>query len=113
MKYIFFLFTFSIMLFASGSFITEAEYAAELYKNPRGIGCGECHGAHGEGKVIAEYIHKNKQRKFIGPAINHLSYRDFFQALNSRKRGMPHYYLTDQEIKALYFFLHHKQKVEE
>lgn len=109
MNYILFLIT-PIFLYASGSFITQTEYAAQLYKNPRGIGCNLCHGEKGEGKLIANYVHKKKQKSFSGPAINGVGYREFRQALNERKNAMPRYFLTDDEIEALYLHLHKNDK---
>jgi hypothetical protein len=109
MKYILFL-TFFIFLHASSSFITPKEYATQLYKNPRGIGCQHCHGADGEGKLIAKYIHKGKQRSFVGPAINKLSFNKFYKSLNKRIKGMPRYFLTKKEIQALYLHLHENDK---
>jgi len=109
MKYIFILLT-PVVLFSLSTFITKSEYASQLYKNPRGIACGLCHGKHGEGKLIAKYRHKNKQRKFIGPPINNIEYSAFYKALTTRKKGMPRYYLTSKEIEALYFFLHKDDK---
>ncbi|QOP45618.1 c-type cytochrome [Sulfurimonas paralvinellae] len=109
MKYILLLLT-PWCLFASSSFITQREYASQLYKNPRGIACGRCHGAKGEGKLIANYVHKNKKKSFIGPRINNIKYTEFFKALNTRKKGMPRYYLTPKEIEALYFYLHQNDK---
>jgi len=104
MKYILFLFT-SFVLYAQTSFITPMEYASQLYKNPRGIGCNLCHGNKGEGKLIAKYIHKKEKKSFIGPVINNLQYNKFYKTLNSRNNGMPRYFLTDKEIKVLYFYL--------
>mgnify|MGYP005847842037 CR=1 FL=1 len=95
-----------LFLHASGSFITQKEYAAQLYKNPRGIGCQLCHGERGEGRLIARYVHKKEKKAFLGPVINKLDYGDFHRALNVRKNGMPRYFLTDDEIQALYLHLH-------
>jgi len=105
MKYIFFL-TFSIVVFANSDFITPMEYASQLYNNPRGIGCQECHGKHGEGLVIAKYKHKNRDRIFVSPRINNVDFIKFKKVLNRRTKGMPRYFLTNQEIEALYFYLH-------
>jgi len=93
------------LLYAKSSFITPMEYSSSLYKNPRGIGCDNCHGGKGEGKLVATYIHKKKKKEFRGPAINNVIFNDFKKALNSSKRGMPRYYLTNSEIKALFFYL--------
>jgi mono/diheme cytochrome c family protein len=108
------LFSFiSSMLYAQSTFITKQEYASSLYKNPRGIGCGHCHGPNGEGKVIARYIHKKKPRAFVGPQINNVDFRNFYKALTQSKKGMPRYYLTQREIEALYFYLHQNDTKED
>jgi len=109
MKYIFFL-IIPLSAFSSSSFITPMEYASQLYKDPRGIGCQSCHGENGEGKIIANYVHKKKKKNFVGPRINNIGFNEFYRVLNQRKRGMPRYFLTDQEIKALYFYLHKNDK---
>lgn len=96
---------FPLYLFGTSSFITPLEYASQLYKNPRGIGCHHCHGDKGEGRVVATYIEKKKQKNFAGPAINGLDFDYFFNSLNERKDGMPRYFLTKKEIQALYLYL--------
>ena len=110
MQYILFLFM-ACTLWAQPSFITQMEYASQLYKNPRGIGCHHCHGENGEGRVVAKYIHKKQEKSFSGPAINSLEFEAFFQALNKRKKGMPRYFLTDKEVKSLYFYLQEKKLI--
>ena len=97
-------------LFSSSSFITPMEYASQLYKNPRGIGCQNCHGDKGEGKLIANYTHKGVKKSFRGPNIIDIKYSEFYKALMKRKRGMPRYFLTDKEIEALYLFVHKDDK---
>ena len=104
MRFIILLFL-PLIAFSKTSFITQMEYSSQLYKNPRGIGCNHCHGEKGEGKLIASYTHKKKKKDFSGPTINSIKYDDFERALNSSKRGMPRYYLTQAEIKALFFYL--------
>ncbi len=107
---------FPLFLFGA-SFITQMEYASMLYKNPRGIGCHKCHGEKGEGLLIAKY-HDTKRikdkdgvkkvlipKEFRAPAIAKLSYERFKSALQTKQKGMPRYYLTNEEIKALYFYL--------
>lgn len=108
---------FPLALMAQSSFITQREYASSLYKNPRGIGCDKCHGERGEGKLIARYTVVKKVKKgdkievvkmpkeFRAPPINALDYKTFHKALSKGVRGMPKYYLTEGEIKALYFYL--------
>jgi len=104
------LFIFPIYLFGATSFITPMEYASQLYKNPRGIGCHHCHGEKGEGKLVAEYVHKKEKKSFRGPIINGLEYNKFYKALNKRKNGMPRYFLTQKEIQALYLYLQQNRK---
>jgi len=109
MKYILFFLT-PLLLCGSSTFITPMEYASQLYKNPRGIGCQNCHGENGEGRVIANYVHKKKHKSFVGPPINKIGFSEFYRVLNKRKRGMPRYFLTLEEIKALYLYLHKNDK---
>ncbi|MCF6331306.1 MAG: cytochrome c [Sulfurimonas sp.] len=104
MKFIILLFL-PFFIYAKTSFITQMEYSSQLYKNPRGIGCNKCHGEDGKGKLIAKYLHKQMNKEFNGPPINSINYDDFEKALNISKRGMPRYYLTQSEIKALFFYL--------
>ena len=91
----------------SDSFITKDEYAKMLYKNPRGIGCDRCHGIDGKGLVLGRY-HKdsNTTVKVVAPDITHLDFTKFKKALKSTKHKlMPHYFLTNYEIKMLYYYL--------
>jgi len=108
-KYILY-FSLPFCLIAKTSFITPMEYASQLYKNPRGIGCQKCHGDNGEGKIVATYIDKKKKKVFRGSAINRMEYYKFYNALNRRNRGMPRYFLTTKEIEALYLYLHKNDK---
>jgi len=112
MKYILLL-LFSSSLFAETSFITEREYAAQLYKNPRGIGCHHCHGEQGEGKLVAKYMHKGEKKTFEGPVINTIELQILSRSLNERIKGMPRYYLTQKEIEAIYLHLHPQENSHE
>ncbi|MGI0439346.1 c-type cytochrome [Helicobacter himalayensis] len=88
-------------------FISFKDYGKNLYKNPRGIGCDKCHGANGEGGIIASYMHKGKAKSLSAPSIKNLEFSIFRKALDSQKIGvMPNYYLTDKEIEAIYFYLY-------
>ncbi len=109
MKYIILIFA-PIYLFAEATFITPMEYASQLYKNPRGIGCQHCHGINGEGKLVATYTHKKIKKEFRGPAINDIDFDKFYEAMNKRKKGMPRYFLIKKEVQALYFYLQKKKQ---
>lgn len=65
-----------------------------------------------EGKIVAEYTHNKEKKSFIGPKINSLNYDEFKSSLERSKKGMPRYYLTTDEIKALFFYLQ-QMKVED
>jgi hypothetical protein len=104
MKYLLYL-TLPCLLVGDSSFITVMEYSSQLYKNPRGIGCQNCHGEKGEGKLVANYTHNDVKKKFAGSAINKLEWSTFYYALNRSNNGMPRYYLTEKEIQALYLYI--------
>lgn len=102
-------------IFADESFITQEEYGKKLYMDPRGIGCHHCHGEKGEGKIIATYREKKKNKQLSAPRINNLSYWDFqqpFKKNNSSKNVMPAYHLTEMEIQALFKYLQSFGKAE-
>lgn len=91
---------------ANDAFITQQEYAAQLYQNPRGIGCNLCHGEHGEGMVIARYKHNGAEKQFETAPITGLDRQTFDAALRRPIKGMPRYFLTRKERRALYTYLH-------
>ncbi len=86
-------------------FISKTEYAKLLYANPRGIGCNKCHGESGEGSVISSYTHKGKPMSLEAPNITKVSKERFIQALSTTHKVMPTYFLTDQEIESLYYYV--------
>ncbi|MCI6989340.1 MAG: cytochrome c [Campylobacter sp.] len=90
-------------------FITNSEYGAMLYKNPRGIGCDNCHAKNGSGSVIASYkdIKKGEvvNKELIAPDIRTISPQSLADAINEPKSIMPKYFLTVDEIWAIYYFL--------
>ncbi|MRI83500.1 MAG: cytochrome C oxidase subunit III [Nitratiruptor sp.] len=93
------------------SFITKDEYAQMLYQNPRGIGCHKCHGVDGKGLELGRYRDGNRTIVIKAPDITGLSFERFKGAIRSNKnRLMPSYFLTDKEIKTLYYYLTHGQK---
>ncbi|MBE0492210.1 MAG: cytochrome c [Sulfurospirillum sp.] len=104
MRFVVFLFLLHAILFAE-DFITKMEYAKMLYANPRGIGCNLCHGQKGEGTVIAKYKDKGKQKELRAPDITKTSREKFQQAFASTHTVMPRYFLTNNEIEMLYFYV--------
>ncbi len=97
---------FVVLGYGEDSFITKEEYAKMLYHNPRGIGCHKCHGEYGKGEVLGRYKESNRTIIIKAPNITNLSFKKFYEALtNGKHRLMPHYFLTLQEIKTLYFYL--------
>jgi len=92
-------------------FISQKEYGQMLYKNPRGIGCHICHGTKGQGIVIVKYKHKNKIKTIRTYDMRKISYKRFKIATNKKsdnKSIMPEYFLNEDEIKSIYYFLTHK-----
>ena len=105
----------------SESFLSSVEYGRMLYKNPRGISCSQCHGKEGKGgQKIAKYYDKKKNPKLLkGVDITSYSLKDLKASLknqyrenNQRKRHkiMPMYYLTDEEIQAIFDYLQYSNK---
>ena len=95
---------FSIFIFASilcsqekADFIDDLEYGKRLYEDPRGISCQKCHGAKGEGGIIATYRSKGHLKELIAPPINNLTAENFAKNTNKSKGVMPKYYLTEKE----------------
>ena len=110
MRILIFLSIFLSAIFGE-NFITEAEYGELLYKNPRGIGCNKCHGAKGEGSLIAKYGEFNKtsgeyyDTELVAPPINKLSLQEFADGVTNSKGVMPSYFLTKDEIIIIYKFI--------
>ncbi len=113
MKYLLVIFLYTALSglsFAGDSFITEGEYGEMLYNNPRGIGCIHCHGKKGEGALIAKYRQSGKSVYLKGPDIRNVSLSDLKKSLLKRHRIMPTYFLTDKEIRAIFHYLHQKER---
>ncbi|QDF28354.1 c-type cytochrome [Halarcobacter anaerophilus] len=122
MRLLFFLSFFISILFSQTidtSFITKFEYGAMLYENPRGIGCVKCHGRGDKPVVIARYKQKDKKSKkvieksIIAPAINNVSFSLFIDKMTADKtesKVMPTYFLTDEELKSLYYYIKNLNK---
>ncbi len=103
------------------SFLSIVEYGRMLYKNPRGISCRQCHGVAGRGgQKIAKYYDKHKNPKLLrGVDIRNYSFEDLNASLNNeykennrtkRHKIMPMYYLTDEEVKAIYTYIQETNK---
>jgi len=90
------------------SFITDYEYGEMLYINPRGVSCSECHGNNGEGKTIVQYQDIHGKQTIKGADIRKKTLHEMIQSVNSYHKVMPRYYLTNDEVKAIYEYLQKK-----
>jgi len=112
------------------SFITKKEYGKMLYNNPRGISCKKCHGTNAKGKVIAKFKHIGKETTYNCTVktydITNISFVNFKYKLNPNNKLkkieftkdqvcekmiyghiMPKYFLTDDELNSLYYYIKH------
>lgn len=100
----------------SESFLSSVEYGRMLYKRPRGISCAQCHGKTGKGgKKIAKYYDKNQNPKLLKEVdIRAYSFEALKASLKNEYREnnrskphkiMPMYYLTDEEVQAIFEYL--------
>jgi len=131
-----FLFFTTILLSKSNfdnSFITKYEYGKMLYANPRGISCIKCHGADAKGKKIATFTHIRNKIKYNctiqSNDITDISYKNFLLTLDPKIQkikkkftkdevckkliygnSMPTYFLTNEELDSIYFYLKNKEK---
>lgn len=98
------------------SFLSLLEYGKMLYKNPRGISCSKCHGEDAKGgKKIAKYYDKHRNIKLLKSSnITNYSLKELTASLKNqyrengkrkRHRIMPIYYMTDEEILAIFTYL--------
>ncbi|CAA6804803.1 MAG: Putative periplasmic protein [uncultured Sulfurovum sp.] len=103
------------------SFLSSVEYGRMLYQNPRGISCAQCHGKEGKGgQKIAKYYDKNKNPKLLkGVNITSYSLEDLKASLKNQYREnnrhkphkiMPIYYLTNEEIQAIFDYLQYSNQ---
>jgi len=99
-----------LLLGANEDFISHYEYGEMLYNNPRGVSCSQCHGQNGEGEVIVKY-HDEEGKKIIkGSDIRKESLSTMISSLNCYHLIMPRYYLTDEEVKAIFDYLQKKNE---
>jgi len=98
------------------SFLSSVEYGRMLYKEPRGISCSQCHGKEGKGgQKIAKYYDKKRNPKLLrGVDITSYSLEDLKASLKNeykennrtkRHKIMPMYYLTNEEVQAIFDYL--------
>jgi len=102
------LLTLPLLLGADEDFISHYEYGQMLYNNPRGVSCAQCHGESGEGCTIVEFRDIHGKQALRGPDIRMENLERMIQSVNSYHPVMPRYYLTNEEIKAIYDFLQQK-----
>ncbi len=91
-------------------FISEFEYGQMLYQNPRGVSCAPCHGDHGEGALIARYREEGKTVELRGPDIRGADLETLRHAVSTGRGVMPRYFLTDEEVRALYTYIQRAKK---
>jgi len=92
------------------SFITDYEYGEMLYSNPRGVSCAECHGSAGEGKIISHYQDIHGKQEIKGDDIRKSTLEEMIQSVSFYHKVMPRYYLTNEEVKAIYDYLQKKNE---
>lgn len=96
---------FPLFLGAGEDFISHYEYGEMLYNNPRGVSCAECHGKSGEGRVIVTYENTRGKGVLSGPDIRRSTLKKMIESSNASHKIMPRYYMTDEEVQAIYDYL--------
>jgi len=109
MKHLLFLLPF-LLLLADEDFISHYEYGEMLYNNPRGVSCAQCHADDGAGKTIIEFKNIHGKQAIKGADIRKETLQSMIYAVNSCHDIMPRYYLTDEEVKAIYDYLQKKNE---
>jgi len=99
-----------LFLSANEDFISHFEYGQMLYGNPRGVSCAQCHGTQGEGKVIVSYLEGKEKKVIAGPDIRKETLERMIRSVNDYHQIMPRYYLTNEEIKAIYDYIQQKNE---
>jgi mono/diheme cytochrome c family protein len=94
-----------LLLWSQEDFISDYEYGEMLYANPRGVSCSQCHGKSGEGTTIVEYRDIHGKQALKGSDIRKESLSSMIHSVNAYHKVMPRYYLTDEEVKAIYEYL--------
>ena len=101
-------FLLPLLLWSQEDFISDYEYGEMLYANPRGVSCSQCHGKSGEGRIIVEYRDIHGKQALRGSDIRQENLASMIHAVNSYHKVMPRYYLTDEEVTAIYKYLEAK-----
>jgi mono/diheme cytochrome c family protein len=99
-----------LLLWSQEDFISHYEYGEMLYANPRGVSCSQCHGENGEGKIIVEYRDIHGKQALKGTDIRQESLSRMINSVNTYHKVMPRYYLTNEEVQAIYDYLKVKNK---
>ncbi len=101
---------FVMHLHADEDFISHYEYGEMLYNTPRGVSCSQCHGKRGEGTTIVEFRDIHGKQQIKGSDIRRETLHAMINSVNSYHKIMPRYYLTDEEVKAIYDYLQEKNR---
>jgi len=101
---------FPLLLWGQEDFISHYEYGEMLYNNPRGVSCSQCHGKTGEGKVIVHYQDIHGKAVLKGADIRSKTLKEMIISVNSYHKVMPRYYLTNEEVQAIYDYLQKKNQ---
>ena len=104
----FLLFFLPFFLSAGEDFISHYEYGEMLYNQPRGVSCAACHGESGEGKIIVEFRDIHGKKVLRGPDIRKENLASIVNSVRRYHKIMPRYYLTEEEVKAIYDYLQEK-----
>jgi len=99
-----------LMVWAQEDFISHYEYGEMLYANPRGVSCTQCHGEGGEGKTIVEFRDIHGKQALKGSDIRKNTLQEMIKAVNTYHKIMPRYYLTNEEVKAIYDYIQTKNQ---
>ena len=100
-----------LLLGANEDFISHYEYGEMLFNNPRGVSCSQCHGKDGAGTIIVKFRdEEGKEAVIKGSDIRKKNLHEMIKSVNSYHEIMPRYYLTDEEVKAIYDYLQEKNE---